>query len=149
MHGLDYFCRINKITLTELCNHLGIKKSAPTGWKNGSRNFPKKYKLEIARLFQIPDEKLFLLEEKEIGELERAEIELIFNQACLNNAIEQGSSLVIPTFELNIKIIKRHIEMYNLLEKVKTNLRGSMINFASDDFDEKLNDIKSLIDKWK
>lgn len=142
MHGLDYFCRINKITLTELCNHLGIKKSAPTGWKNGSRNFPKKYKLEIARLFKIPDEKLFLLEEKEINNVSKTEIELIYINKLLND--HDNVKAVNDGLHLSRNILERQLLLNKEIVRVENYFKNLIVTNQFDKFNQKLNEIRNL-----
>jgi len=149
MHGLDYFCTINKRTLTEISSLLGISKSAPTNWKNGSKNFPIKYKLALYDLFKIPENKRYLLEVSDLSQLDKTEIELIFTQNILNQAkqtddedgLTQG---VISKYEWDVSLLERQVKMLTLLTQLNENLHSSIL--YKDTFQKKIEMIEKLIE---
>jgi len=154
MHGLDYFCTLEKITLTELANLLGISKSAPTNWKNGTKNFPDKYKQVLYNLFLIPVEKRYLLELNYITEVDRAEIELIFKQnqvdkvkVEMNDDVEKVEiqQVIIESLEREVSNLKQHIKMLILLKKIKISFNSSVGNEIINN--KKLELVEELIEK--
>ena len=147
MHGIDYFCTINKMTLTDLANHLGIKKTAITGWKKGTKNFAKHHKKSIIELFEIPEDKEYLLEMREINQVERMEIEQIFQRNSLVDAQIKGFHLAIPKIESDIMLIERQLQMHKLLNKLKMEITSSVLD--EPEFNKKLNRLDELIEELK
>ena len=154
MHGLDYFCTLKKITLTELANLLGISKSAPTNWKNGTKNFPVKYKQVLYDLFLIPEEKRYLLELNYITEVDRAEIELIFKQNQLDKVRDEMyedvekveiQQVIIESLKREVSNLRQHIKMLILLKKIKISFNSSVGNEIINN--KKLELVEELIEK--
>lgn len=146
MHGLDYFCKINKISLTELSNYLGIAKTTPTSWKNGSKNFPDKYKLEIAKLFQIPDDKLYLLCIKEIDEVDKIEIELILVNKMLN---DPSVDIINKTFLITKETLEKNLALSKQILRLEIKLKSLLLDDKFDEFDTKLEEIKKFIENME
>lgn len=147
MHGIDYFCTINKIQLRELAEHLGIAQTAINGWKNGTKNFPLKHKQAIYELFMIPEDKYYLLETKFLDAIDRGEIEYIFARSCLENAKEQKLSMVIPKFEIDVRILEQQLKMLRTLEDLKREINSSLSD--EDIYYKKLDRVEEVIREIK
>ncbi|WP_391116014.1 hypothetical protein [Psychrobacillus sp. L3] len=153
MHGLDYFCIINKITLTELSNYLGISKSAPTNWKNGSKNFPDKYKRILYDLFGIPEDKCYLLEIKVVTMIDRIEIKIIHQDISLKNIfanddidVEMKKSLV-AMFTMEITLLKNQLRRELLIHRLKRTFDSSIYMNIDKIYNLKLDKLENFIDE--
>lgn len=147
MHGLDYFCAINKTKLVELAEHLGIAPTAINGWKNGSKNFPDRHKQAIYKLFKIPKDKYYLLEVKVLSDVDRAEIELISAQGNLERVREKNLSMVILQYEMDVRIIEQQLKMLKTLEELKKEINSSMLD--EDIYYKKIERVEELIQELK
>ena len=155
MHGMDYFFTINKVTQTQIADYLGISKTAPTSWKNGSKNFPSKYKWKLYDLFAIPEDKQYLLEKKLINSIDRTEIELIFAQRRLKEIKEEDDPELdevvkgglIFKFEQDIRICQMSIKKLSVLENLKREINSSLL--YDDIFHKKLDMVENLIEEMK
>jgi transcriptional regulator with XRE-family HTH domain len=141
LHGIDYFCRLSKLSGKELAILLGCKQQKITTWKNGSRDIPKHHLLNLCDIFTVPCDKRYLLETKHLSEMDKYEIETILRKAKLKNFEENISDMeeidedqksinnsIRHTLQSNIRIAQQTIEATKLANQIKFVLCSNLMD---------------------
>ncbi|MBW7649814.1 helix-turn-helix transcriptional regulator [Anoxybacillus sp. ST4] len=151
MHALDYFFALWKLKNKDVAEYLGIPAPQINDWKKGRRPIPKHHLEKLCELFSIPPEKSYLLQKESLTKIDRLEIEIILNQAKLKNFVEgddeQINKAIRITFEMNIAVCKRNIEVLKILDQLEKELMGC--SHVPQLFYKNLEKVKCLIEEIK
>lgn len=124
-HSIDKLCKQFEISLGELAGVLQVKQPHINDWKKGRRHIPEKHKKVMCGIFDIPEDKEYLLEE-ETSSINSLEIELLYYTN------EEDESMI------------QSVEKEILFEKSIEELKAKFEDADSSDKDEIINQIKQL-----